>query len=85
MPVDLAPDVERDLDGVHHQPVALELHLAPRHVEAGDQLLVGAGRGMGEDRLVELRSRPSRKSTSLTSTIEPCRIADIDLWVELVW
>ena len=26
----------------------------------------------------------SRKSTSLTSSIEPCRIADIDLWVELV-
>ena len=25
------------------------------------------------------------KSTSLTRTIEPCRIADIDLWVELVW
>ena len=37
-----------------HQPVALELHLPPRDVEAGDQLLVGAGRGVGEDRLVEL-------------------------------
>ena len=24
-------------------------------------------------------------STSLTDSIEPCRIADIDLWVELVW
>ena len=26
-----------------------------------------------------------RESTSLTSTIEPWRRADIDLWVELVW
>ena len=25
------------------------------------------------------------KSTSCTSTIEPCRIADIDLCVEFVW
>ena len=55
MPVDLAPDVERDLDGVRDEPVAFELHLPPRHVEARDQLLVGRGRGVGEDRLVELR------------------------------
>ena len=37
-----------------HEPVALQLHLPPRHVEAGDQLLVGAGRGVGEHGLVEL-------------------------------
>jgi hypothetical protein len=82
--VHLRAEFQRDLDGVHHQPVAFELHLPARDVEAGDELLVGAGRGMGEDRLVELRL-DLWKSTSLTSSIEPCRIADIDLWVELVW
>ena len=37
-----------------HEAVALELHLAPRDVQARDQLLVRAGRGVGEDRFVEL-------------------------------
>ena len=55
MVVHLAPDIECDLDGVRHKPVAFQLHLAPGDVEACDQLLVGRGRGMGEDRLVELR------------------------------
>ena len=55
MGVDLAADVERDLDGVGDEAVALELHLPAGDVEAGDQLLVGRGRGVGEDRLVELR------------------------------
>ena len=45
---------KRDLDRVHDQPVALQLHLPARHVEAGDQLLVGAGRGVGEHGFVEL-------------------------------
>ena len=40
--VDLAADVERDLDGVGDEPVALELHLPARDVEARDQLLVRA-------------------------------------------
>ena len=47
-------DLQRDRDRVHHEAVAFQLHLPPRHVEAGDELLVRAGRGMGEDRLVEL-------------------------------
>ena len=48
-------DVERDLDCVQHKAVSLQFHLAARDVEAGDDLLVGAGRGVGEHRLVELR------------------------------
>ena len=47
-------DLQGDGDGVHHEAVAFELHLPARHVEAGDELLVGARRGMREDRLVEL-------------------------------
>ena len=61
----VAPDLQRDLDRVHDQAVALQLHLAARDVEAGDELLVRAGRGVGEDRLVELALRPCAKSTSL--------------------
>ena len=55
MGVDLAADVEGDLDGVGDKAVAFELHLPAGDVEAGDELLVGRGRGVGEDRLVELR------------------------------
>ena len=47
--------LERDLDRVHDEPVALELHLTPRHLEARDQLLVGARRGVREHRFAELR------------------------------
>ena len=37
------------------QPVSLQFHLAARDIEARDQLLVGAGGGVGEHRFVELR------------------------------
>lgn len=47
--------MRRDRDGVHHQLVARELHLPPGDVVAGAELQVRAGRGMGEDRLVEPR------------------------------
>ena len=46
-------DLDRELDGLHDQLVALQLHLPARHVERGDDLLVGRGRGVGEDRLLE--------------------------------
>ena len=55
MTVDRRPDLERDLDRVHHQAIAFELHLPARDVEAGDELLVRAGRGVREDGFVELR------------------------------
>ena len=52
---DRLADRERDLDRVRDQAVAFQLHLPARDIEARDQLLVGAGRGVGEHRLVELR------------------------------
>ena len=55
MRADRLADRERNLDRIVHQAVALQLHLAPRHVEARDQLLVRAGRRMGEHRFLELR------------------------------
>ncbi len=54
LPFDRLSDRERDLDRVGNQAIAFQLHLAPRDVEAGDELLVRTGRGVGEDRLVEL-------------------------------
>ena len=50
-----APDLDRELDGPPDQLVALQLHLPPRHVERGDDLEVGRGRGVGEERLLEGR------------------------------
>ena len=52
---DRLADREGDLDGVGDQAIAFQLHLPARDVEARDQLLVGAGRGVGEHRLLELR------------------------------
>ena len=52
---DRLADGQCHLDRVVDEAVALQLHLPARHVQAGDQLLVGAGRGVGEHRLVELR------------------------------
>ena len=54
---DRLADRKRDLDRVGDQPVALQLHLPARNIEARDQLLVRAGRGVGEHRLVELLPR----------------------------
>ena len=55
MAVDGAADVERELDGAGDELIPLELHLPARNVEGGDDLEVGRGRGVGEDRLLELR------------------------------
>ena len=55
MAVDGLADLECDLDRVHDEPVSLELHLAARDLQARDQLLVGAGRGVREDCFAELR------------------------------
>ena len=52
---DRLPDGECDLDGIVHEAVTLQLHLPARHVQAGNQLLVRAGRSVGEHGLVELR------------------------------
>ena len=53
VPVDLAPDLDRQLDRPADELVALQLHLPPRHVERGDDLEVRRGRGVGEERLLE--------------------------------
>jgi hypothetical protein len=52
--VDRLTDREGDFHGIGHQTIAFKLHLASCHVEAPDELLVGTGRGVGEDRLLEL-------------------------------
>ena len=54
MRVDLPPELDRKLDRAHDQFIALELHLAPRHVQRGDDLEVWRGRGMRKECLVEL-------------------------------
>ncbi len=46
---------QRHLDCVADQAVAFQLHLPAGDIKAGDQLLVGAGRSVREDRLMELR------------------------------
>ena len=51
--VDRPPHLDRQLDGPPDQLVALELHLPARHVERGDDLQIGRGRGVGEERLLE--------------------------------
>jgi len=51
---DRLADREGDLDRIGDQPVAFQLHLPACHIEARDQLLVGAGRCMGENGFVEL-------------------------------
>lgn len=52
--IDLTADFQGDLNRIRDESVALKLHLSPGHIETGDELLVGAGRSMSEDRLVEL-------------------------------
>ena len=67
------------------EPVALQLHLSPRDVEATRS---AAGWAMVEACVKNASWNCAStlwKSTSLTSIIEPCRNADIDLCVELVW
>ncbi len=46
-------NLDRELDRLHDQPVALQLHLPARHVERRDDLLVGRRRGVREHRLLE--------------------------------
>ena len=53
MRVDAAAQLDREPGHAHGELVALELHLAPRHVERGDELQVGRGRGVGEEGLLE--------------------------------
>ncbi|MNL25418.1 hypothetical protein D3C87_1468990 [compost metagenome] len=55
MLVDATPDLECNLDRVHHQPVAFQLHLPASNVKACDQLLIGARRCVGKHGLAELR------------------------------
>ena len=84
---DRLTDREGDLDGVGDQRlVSFQLHLPPRNSsEARDH---GCWLGL-VDAWVKTASWNCAstvwKSTSLTNSIEPCRIADIDLCVELVW
>ena len=52
--VDRLTDRERDFHRIGHQTIAFKFHLASCDIEAADQLLAGAGRGMGKDRLVKL-------------------------------
>jgi hypothetical protein len=53
MLVHLLAQLDRELHRAVHQLVAFELHLAPRDVERGDDLQVGRGRGVREERLLE--------------------------------
>ena len=45
---------KRHLNGVTNQAVPFQLHLPARDIKARDQLLVGAGRSVREDRFMEL-------------------------------
>ncbi len=53
MVVDLVPQQHTLLDGLLHQLVAFEFHLPAAHVQAGEDLVVGAGAGVRHVGFVE--------------------------------
>ena len=63
--------------------VALQLHLPAGQVERGDDLQVGRGRGVGEERLLE-RLLDRGEVVVGDQMIDPWRSDDIDLCTECV-
>src|SRR5580692_10244183 len=54
MGVDFASNIERQLDGAIDEFVSFQFHLAACYIERGNDLEVGGGGSVGEDRFMEL-------------------------------